>query len=213
MKYILFIFTLFLFTCSKTDTQTIVVEKKIENKVILALWDSLTAWYWVSENENYPSKLQKILDEKWYHYEIINAGVSWDTSANILSRASLYLEKKPEIVILVVWWNDWLRWISTKDLHKNIWNIIDTFSGSKIVLSGMQLPANLWEQYGNDFKKVYFDISDEKKNIYFHPFFLEWVAGKSELNIEDMIHPNEKWYEIIVKNLFQFLEKHTLINK
>ena len=213
-KYIFLALSIFLASCSFWDkTEVVETEKETLNKpVILALWDSLTAWFWVEQKDNYPSLLQKKLDESWYTYEIINAWVSGDTSANVLSRAKLYLEKKPEIVILVIWWNDWLRWLSTKDLKKNIEDTIDTFPDSKIVLAWMDLPANLWQVYRNDFKAVYEEISQEK-NVYFLKYFLEGVAWVKELNNDDMIHPNLKWYRIIIENLYSFLVKNNLIKK
>ncbi len=215
MKYIFLLFSLFLFSCN-TENQNDIISETIEiqqKEIILALWDSLTAWYWVEESENYPTQLQKKLDEYWYKYEIINAWVSWDTSANLLSRSSLYLEKKPSIVILVIGGNDGLRWLSTVELQQNIWKIIDTFPDAKIVLGWMDIPANLWISYRNDFKKVYTEIANEKKDIYFLDYFLEWVWGKKEYNISDMIHPNRDWYKIIVENLVKFLEKNNIITK
>lgn len=217
MKYIVLFFTLFLFSCSFSNDENIEVKSENINntkkEVILSLWDSLTAWYWVWEDENYPYKLQNILDENWYNYEVINAWVSWDTSANVLSRASLYLEKNPKIVIIVVWWNDWLRWISTTDLKENILGIIDIFPKSKIVLWWMDIPVNLWIKYRQDFRNVYTEIANEKKDIFFIEFFLDWVAWKTSLNIDDMIHPNSAWYDIIVKNLFKFLQEKEIITK
>ncbi len=215
MKYIFLLFSLFLFSCN-TENQNDIISETIEiqqKEIILALWDSLTAWYWVEESENYPTQLQKKLDEYWYKYEIINAWVSWDTSANLLSRSSLYLEKKPSIVILVIGGNDGLRWLSTVELQQNIWKIIDTFPDAKIVLGWMDIPANLWISYRNDFKKVYTEIANEKKDIYFLDYFLEWVWGKKEYNISDMIHPNRDGYKIIVENLVKFLEKNNIITK
>jgi acyl-CoA thioesterase-1 len=210
MKYLLIFLSFFLFSCSFSWDKNIEVKKENnivpEKEMILALWDSLTAWYWVWTDENYPYKLQKTLDENWYNYEVINAWVSWDTSANVLSRASLYLEKNPSIVLLVVWWNDWLRWLSTSDLKSNILKIIDTFPNSKIVLAWMDIPANLWIKYRQDFKNVYTEIAKERSDVYFMEFFLDWVAWNASLNIDDMIHPNSAWYDIIVKNLFEFLE-------
>lgn len=215
MKYIFLLFSMFLFSCN-TENQNDIISETIEiqqKEIILALWDSLTAWYWVEESENYPTQLQKKLDEYWYKYEIINAWVSWDTSANLLSRSSLYLEKKPSIVILVIGGNDGLRWLSTVELQQNIWKIIDTFPDAKIVLGWMDIPANLWISYRNDFKKVYTEIANEKKDIYFLDYFLEWVWGKKEYNISDMIHPNRDGYKIIVENLVKFLEKNNIITK
>lgn len=213
MKYICVICCFLLFSCNSQTEEIKPVSETTQKQVILALWDSLTAGYGVEISESYPAKLQKNLDEEWYHYEVINAGVSGDTSANLLSRASLYLEKEPNIVILVIWWNDWLRWLSTDALKQNILGIIDTFPESMIVLWGMDVPANLWLQYRNEFKKVYQVISKEREDIYFLEYFLEWVWGKQEYNISDMIHPNSAGYDIIVKNLMNFLEKNKVITK
>ncbi len=213
MKYIVLIFTFLLFSCTEEIQENKTGLAPEQKQIILALWDSLTAWYSVEESENYPSKLQKTLDDSWYNYEVINAWVSWDTSANVLSRSSLYLEKNPSIVILVVWGNDGLRGLSTQDLKQNILQIIDSFPKSKIVLWWMDIPANLWIAYRNEFRNVYKEIGKQREDIYFLEYFLQGVAGKSELNISDMIHPNSEGYDIIVKNLFEFLEEEKVIEK
>lgn len=220
MKKIIFLLILIfsLFWCSKNTTlnqdESFTQTWNIQ-KTILALWDSLTAWYWVLEQENYPYKLKQTLQENWYNYEIINAWVSGDTSDNVLSRVDLYLDNPPDILILVVWWNDWLRWLSTENLKLNIQKIISKFDikKTKIILAWMQVPNNLWEKYSLDFKKVYEDIATENKNIYFYPFFLDKVELNPELTISDNIHPNSKWYDIIVKNLYDFILKNNILTK
>ena len=217
-KFFLVFLSLFIFlSCSKNPS----VEKEdlweniiVKQKTIIALGDSLTAWYWVELSENYPTKLEKKLLENDYDYKIINAWISWDTSAWLKSRVSLYLEQNPEIVIIVIWWNDALRWLSTVDLKSNILSIIDTFpDNTKIVLWGMDIPINLWLKYRNDFKNVYKEISKERENIYFLPYFLEWVWWNPNFNIDDNIHPNSQWYDIIVQNLYDFLIKNDVLTK
>lgn len=219
MKKIFFlIFTLFfVISCSKNDDlkeENIVSEKTEKQKTILALWDSLTAWYWVDTSENYPTKLEKKLLENNYNYKVINAWISWDTSSWLKSRVSLYLDQNPEIVIIVIWWNDGLRWLPTTELEVNILSIIESFpAGTKIVLWGMDIPINLWLKYRNDFKNVYKNISKQKNDIYFLPYFLEGVWWVASLNISDMIHPNSAWYDIIVQNLYDFLIKNDVLIK
>lgn len=217
-KFFLVFLSLFIFlSCSKNPS----VEKEdlweniiVKEKTIIALGDSLTAWYWVDISENYPTKLEKKLFENNYDYKIVNAWISWDTSAWLKSRVSLYLEQNPEIVIIVIWWNDALRWLSTVDLKSNILSIIDTFpDNTKIVLWGMDIPINLWLKYRNDFKNVYKEISKERENIYFLPYFLEWVWWNPNFNIDDNIHPNSQWYDIIVQNLYDFLIKNDVLTK
>ncbi len=169
-KIFLLISLLFIFSCSNTEKQENIETTKITNPKILCLWDSLTAWYWVWEQENYPYKLLETLSSKWYKYEIINWWVSWDTSNQVLERTSLYTDLNPEIVILVVWWNDWLRWLPNSNLKENILKIIDLFPNSKIVLWWMDLPINFWLKYRSDFKKVYSDVKQDKTDIYLLDF-------------------------------------------
>ncbi len=216
MKYIILFLSLFLFSCSNIENNNISNEAKKEEtiqKTILSLWDSITAGYLVWENENYPYKLQELLQKNRYNYKIVNGWVSWNTSDDLLSRVDLYLDLNPDILILVIWWNDWLRWLSTQNLKQNILDIISKFdkNKTKIILSWMDIPLNLWEKYRSDFKQVYKDISSENKDIYFQDFFLQDVAGIESLNNSDKIHPNSKWYDIVVKNLYDFMIKNNLL--
>lgn len=182
---------------------------------ILALWDSLTAWYWVPESDNYPSKLWDLLSEKWYNYKIVNAWVSWDTSGELLERANLYLDQDPDIVLLVIWGNDGLQSKSVEDMKSNIIEIIDLYDNweRKIVLWWMQIPINLWLSYSRDFKSAYKEIYKQRKNIYLLDYFLEWVWWYTRYNISDRIHPNTAWYDIIVANMFEFLKDEKIITK
>ncbi len=207
---------LLLISCENNDIE---IKKKVDksskNKIILALWDSLTAWYNLDLADSYPMQLQKILTQKWYDYKVINAWVSWNTTLQLLDRLDLYLtetDKTPEIAIIVIWWNDWLRWTKISDIEENIEQIINRLKEKniKIVLWWMKIPPNLWISYGNDFFNIYEKVT-KKTSIYLINFFLEWVAWKHDLNLSDWIHPNKKWYEIISKNVFEFLKNNNLI--
>lgn len=215
--FILLLMSFLLFSCTSkdnwTNTQTWNTASE-QQKTILALWDSLTAWLWVDSSDNYPSKLENLLANNWYNYKVVNAWVSWDTSDWLKSRVWLYLELNPDIVIIVIWWNDWLRWLSTIDLKSNIIDIIDSFpSSTKIVLWWMDIPINLGLKYRNEFKNVYKEIAKQRENIYLIDYFLEWVWWVRELNNSDKIHPNSAWYDIVVKNLYDFLIKKDILEK
>lgn len=186
----------------------------VQEKIILALWDSLTAGFWLQMSESYPSKLENILDTNNYNYRVINAGVSWDTSKNLLDRAELYLDQNSDIVLLVIWWNDGLRAQSTETLQQNIQSIIDMYEWeAEIVLWGMEIPTTLWLNYSRDFKQVYFDLAQENPEVYFHESFLEDVGWVARLNQADRIHPTSEWYDIIVQNLYEFLKDENIIQK
>lgn len=217
LKISLLIITFLLVSCQNNNS--ISNENKewkiTKNKVILALWDSLTAWYWLDLSDAYPAQLEKLLNDNFYTYKVVNAWVSGDTSSQILERIDLYLSDKeniPEIAILVIWWNDWLRWKSIDELSANIELIIKKLKEKniKIILWWMQIPPNLWLNYSNDFKWLYKKVA-KKTDVYLIDFFLEWVAWNTSLNINDWIHPNKMWYEIISKNIFEFLKSNKLI--
>ena len=216
--------SLFLVSCSgAADTQLLwttgstlenITEEIMGTQTILALWDSLTAGYGLEISESYPSKLENVLTENGYNYDVINAGVSGDTSKNLLDRAALYSEQNPDIVILAIGWNDGLRGQSVDNLKTNIQSIIDMYEwDSKIVLAGMEIPANLGLSYARNFKQVYFDLADENPDVYFHESFLEDVWGVPSLNQADRIHPTSEWYDIIVANLYEFLEDEDIIEQ
>ncbi|NDK10254.1 arylesterase [Candidatus Gracilibacteria bacterium] len=185
-----------------------------DKQVIIALGDSLTAGYGLDISESYPSKLQQLLSQDGYNYKLVNAGVSGDTSQNLLNRANLYLDQNPDIVLLMIGGNDGLRGQSVDDLKKNIQSIIDMYSGeSEIVLGGMEIPANFGLSYTREFKKMYFDIAKENKDIYFLESFLKDVGGVTSLNQGDRIHPTSAGYDIIAQNLYEFLQDEEILQK
>ena len=186
-------------------------------KIILTLGDSLTAWYNLDISESYPSQLHQKLINNWYNYKVINAGVSGDTSKNLLDRIELYNDIPADIYILAIGWNDWLRKLSTIELQKNIESIIHHLQNvnpdGKIILAWMQIPLNAWLEYAQEFSQLYRDIQENDPTINLFPFLLEWVATKKELNLSDSIHPNKQWYNIIAQNIFNFIDKNHLITK
>ncbi len=185
-------------------------------KNIICLWDSLTIWFGLDISQSYPMQLQNILKQNWYNYNIINAWKSGDTSDDLLKRFDWSISNywKWDIVLLVIWWNDWLRWMDIDVMKSNIINIIDKLHEKWfiVVLWWMQIPLNYWFDYSNKFKNVYKYIADNKW-VYSIDFFLDWVAMKPNLNQQDMMHPNQEWYSIISKKIYEFLVKNNIIKK
>lgn len=186
-----------------------------ESVRIFALGDSLTAWFGLPLDESYPSQLQWLLDETWWNYKVINAGVSGNTSAELKTRMNWVLSDAQvnDIAILVIGGNDWLRGMNLWDLESNIEEIIEELKNHdmRIVLWGMQIPPNLWLSYTRDFEILYKNIAKKHRDIYFLDFFLEWVAWERWLNLPDGIHPNRQWYEIVSKQVYSFLLDNRLI--
>ena len=221
MKKGIFILVLLLLTsCSEKSHNDEVKNSESliqkEEKIILALWDSLTAGYNLDISDWYPSQLEGILKVNGYNYKVQNAWVSWDTSKNLLDRIELYDNIDVDIYLLGIWSNDWLRLQSIEDMKNNILEIIDHLQKVNpdgiIVLEWMQMPLNVWVEYSNNFKQVFIDIQEDEKTE-FYEFLLNWVATKKELNLSDWVHPNKQWYTIIANNLYNFLTENNIITK
>ncbi len=216
MKIILIIIiSLFTITaCNNSQINTVESSTKAE-KVILALGDSLTAWYWLPINESYPSQLESKLKENGYIYRVQNAGVSRDTSAWLLARMDWILEwELPELAILCIGANDAFQGKDTTEIENNIRTIIEKLRSKNIpiLLAGMKTPMNLGGEYWRKYEAIFPSLAKEY-NLSYMDFFLQWVALKAHLNQDDRIHPTKEWYTIIVENIYTHLKKNNLIRK
>ena len=213
-KYIFLCISLFILSSCGENTQ-ISSEQKSSSWVILAIGDSLTIGYGLPEAESYPAQLEKRLQEKWYDYTVQNAGISWDTSAGLLSRIDWMIEgETPRLVILCIGANDAFQWKNADDIEKNIRAVIEKLQTKKIpiLLAGMKAPFNLWKTYREQYDEMFPKLAKEY-NLVFMPFLLEWVALDPKLNQDDRIHPTRQWYAVVVDNILPILEENNLIQK
>jgi acyl-CoA thioesterase-1 len=173
---------------------------------IVAFGDSLTAGFGVQADESYPAQLQRRLDSLGYHYRVINAGVSGDTTAGGLRRVPWILNNRPELVILELGANDGLRGLPVDQTKSNLRQIIRQLqeAGTTVVLAGMKLPPNYGRDYTADFEAMY-QILAKEYQLALIPFFLEGVGGSSSLNQADGIHPTKEGYEVIVEQVLKVL--------
>lgn len=208
MKHlILYLSILYLISCSQeqaTDSKPLEITK---NYTVLALGDSLTEGLGVKQSNNYPSILEKILPN---NIQVINAGLSGETSSGLKSRLNWVLTQKPDLIILNIGANDAMRGLPLELTLNNIDQIITTIKQSKadVILAGMQIYDNLGKEYVTGFHKIYPQLA-EKHDIPLIPFFLEGVAGDPRFNQPDMLHPNAQGYKIIVeKNILPILNQY-----
>ncbi len=175
--------------------------------VILAFGDSLTAGFGVNPNDSYPARLQRLLDEKGYHYKVVNAGVSGDTTAGGVGRIHWVLQHEPEIVILELGANDGLRGLSISEMRNNLGKIIEICKakGAKVLLAGMEITPNLGAEYSREFRES-FSLLAEKYQVTLIPFFLKDVAARPELTQPDGVHPLTNGYSVVTQTVFQYLE-------
>lgn len=160
---------------------------------IVVLGDSLTAGFGLDAGQAFPALLQRRLDEAGLGYEVVNMGVSGDTSAGGLRRLDWALDGDVRILIVALGGNDALRGLPPEDLERNLGAIIDRARtrGIDVLLCGMEAPPNLGATYTAAFRDVYRRLAREK-GVALLPFLLEGVAGVPGLNQADGIHPNEE---------------------
>jgi len=176
---------------------------------IVAFGDSLTAGFRLTKEQAYPARLEEILGKKGIDVEVLNAGVSGDTSSQALRRIEWTFKKGPfDWVILCIGANDGLRGQPLEQLEKNLRAIILQFKkqNTQVLLMGMKLPVNLSGEYRDKFEKLFEQVA-KTENVYWGKFILEGVAGIADLQLDDQIHPNEKGQAIVAQNVAHvFLE-------
>lgn len=181
---------------------------KSDKPKIVAFGDSLTAGFGLLEKESYPYLLQEKLNADGYNYEVINAGVSGDTSIGGLERIDWVLEMdNVQILVLELGANDLLRRMPVANLKKNLAKIIEKAQAKKIkiLFCGMLAPPNVGAQYQRDYQMTFPDLASQYK-VEFLPFLLENVALNKDLNQADGIHPNAEGEKIMTDNIYKALK-------
>jgi acyl-CoA thioesterase I len=181
---------------------------KSDKPKIVAFGDSLTAGFGLLEKESYPYLLQEKLKADGFDYEVVNAGVSGDTSIGGLERIDWVLEMdNVQILILELGANDLLRRMPVANMKRNLAKIIEKAQAKKIrvLLCGMLAPPNVGAQYQRDYQLAFPDLASEYK-VDFLPFLLETIALNKDLNQGDGIHPNAEGEKIMTENIYKALK-------
>lgn len=180
-----------------------------ENNIIF-FGNSLTAGYGVDPSEAFAGLIQQKIDSLGYAYNVINAGVSGETTATGLSRVEWVVKRQSvDIFVLELGGNDGLRGLNPQETKKNLIAIIEKVRSIhpevEILLAGMMIPPNMGEPYANEFKKIYAEIA-EQKNVKLIPFLLKDVGGVADLNLPDGIHPTPEGHEIVAETVWEYLK-------
>ena len=181
--------------------------EKTSNKTILFFGDSITAGYGLDDtNDAFPGIIQTKIDSLELNYDVVNSGVSGETSAGGKSRIDWVLNQDIEIFVLELGANDGLRGVPITETKANLQAIIDAVRAkrpdAKIVLAGMQMPPNMGGDYTKEFKAIFSDLASENE-LAFIPFILENVGGIKELNQSDGIHPTAEGHKILAENVIK----------
>ena len=177
---------------------------------ILFFGDSLTAGYGLSEEQAFPAIVGKMLNDKYDNrYEIINAGLSGETSAGGKNRINWVLQQPVDILVLELGANDGLRGLPLDQTRENLQAIINMTREKnpdvQVIIAGMEVPPNLGADYASEFRKIFPELA-RKNNAALIPFLLDGVAGNKQLNLPDGIHPNPEGHRIVARNVLDVLE-------
>jgi acyl-CoA thioesterase-1 len=175
---------------------------------VVVLGDSLTAGLGLAQSEAYPALVEQKMRAAGYDWDVVNAGVSGDTTAAGLARADWALDQpNVRILVLELGANDGLRGLPVDAMKKNLASIIELAQSRHmaVLLAGMEAPPNFGSDYTVSFRQAYRDLAKQYK-VTLLPFLLDKVAGNAGLNQGDGIHPNLEGARIVADNVWTVLK-------
>jgi acyl-CoA thioesterase I len=174
---------------------------------MVVLGDSLSAGLGLPGPAAFPARLQKALKSNGIDVDMINAGVSGDTSSGGRDRLDWSVPEGTEAVIVELGANDALRGIDPKITRQALSDIVTRLKARKIavLLCGMLAPPNYGSDYAARFNTIYPDLS-KSFGVPLYPFFLEGVAADAKLNQVDGLHPTAEGIDVIVKNILPVVQ-------
>ena len=195
----------------KADAPAAATPEPANQKLVLAFGDSLYAGYGLAPGESFPAVLDKELEAKGIAVDMVNAGVSGDTTAAGLARLDFTLDglrRTPDLAIVGLGGNDVLRGIDPDQTRANLEAIVRNLDrrGIPVVLTGMMAPRNLGADFVGRFDSIYPDIA-KAYHAKLDPFFLDGVITDPKLLLGDGIHPNAAGVRIMAKRLAPVVAK------
>ncbi len=169
---------------------------------VVFLGDSITAGLGVDAGQTFPALIGDALAREGIDVDVVNAGVSGDTTAGGLARLDWFLRQKPQVIVVGLGGNDGLRGQDVKSSERNLRAIVTRArdAGVGVLLLGMMMPPNYGPEYTNQFREIYPRLAKEL-GVPLVPFLLEGVGGEARLNQRDGIHPTAEGHERIAAHV------------
>lgn len=174
---------------------------------VLALGDSLTQGYGLPEEDGFVPRLQAWLEEQGAEAQVVNAGVSGDTTAGGATRVEWSLTPEVDAMIVALGGNDMLRGIEPAEARANLETILAAAESRDVpvLLVGMRAPGNYGAEYKAAFDAIYPDLAEAYGTLYLESFFAglgtEDPAELRPYLQEDGIHPNAEGVARIVEGV------------
>jgi len=176
---------------------------------IVFLGTSLTAGLGLPGDQAFPALIQDTLDALGIEFQVINSGVSGETSAGGLRRIDWLLRRPVSVLVVELGANDGLRGLDVEAMRSNLQTIIDrtrsAYPDAEVVILGMAAPPNLGREYTAAFQRVFPEIA-EANDAVLVPFLLDSVGGIPELNQADGMHPTAEGHRIMARTVWRVLE-------
>jgi len=180
-----------------------------DRRLVLFLGTSLTAGLGLDPDSAYPQRIQRKIDARSLPYQVVNAGVSGETSAGLLRRLDWVLQKPADVIVVETGANDGLRGLPVASTKTTIAEIVDRIRNERpnatVALVQMEAPPNLGREYTSAFHQMFAEVAREKAVVLF-PFLLKDVAGYPSLNQADGMHPNDEGERIVTENVWRGLQ-------
>lgn len=191
---------------STTATPTAATDGRVR---VLFVGTSLTAGLGLDPSDAYPAVIQAIADSANFRIQVVNAGLSGETSAGALRRVDWLLrDAPPEVVVIETGANDGLRGLLPDTTQANLVGIIRKVRAARpdirVLLAQMEAPPNLGPQYTRQFRDLFLNVAADEA-VTLIPFFLDGVAGVPTLNQPDGIHPTAEGARIAARNMWRTL--------
>lgn len=179
---------------------------------IVVLGDSLTSGYGLAGDDAFPVRLEAALKAEGIDAQVINAGVSGDTTAAGLRRLDWALaagpDGPPNALIVELGANDALRGLDPKKAEANLDAIVTRAKaqGMKVLLTGMMAPPNFGRDYAAEFAAIFPRLA-ARHDVPLYPFFLDGIAADKAFNLPDGLHPNPAGVAVIVDRILPYVKR------
>jgi acyl-CoA thioesterase I len=178
-------------------------------RTILFLGTSLTAGLGLDPDSAFPQRIQRKIDASRLPYQVVNAGVSGETSAGLLRRLDWVLRQPAAVIVVETGANDGLRGLPVSATRATIAQVLSRIRreqpNASVALVQMEAPPNLGQEYTSEFSAMFAEVAREH-GATLMPFLLEGVAGEARLNQGDGIHPNNDGERIVADNVWRALQ-------
>jgi acyl-CoA thioesterase-1 len=176
---------------------------------LLFIGTSLTAGLGLNPDSAYPQLIQEKIESAHLPFDVVNAGVSGETTAGLLRRLDWLLKGNFDVVVVETGANDGLRGTPVATVKENLRTILSRIRAArpqaKVLLVQMEAPPNLGPEYTRAFHALYADVAKDTGATLI-PFLLQDVAGNRDLNQADGIHPNQRGEHIVADNVWRSIE-------